>query len=427
MFGHVLFIIFILILLTSQPAYAYIDPGTGSMLFSVVLCSVTTLYFLLNSLIIKIKTKLFSEKSLAKVKHKFVIYSEGKQYYTVFKPILDEFEKRNIVVSYYTSAQDDPVLVENYEYVQKEYIGSDNKAFFKLAFLKADVCLMTTPQLDVLQLKRSKEVKHYSHIMHSIGFSMLYRLFSLDYYDSVLCDAEYQIPMIREIEQKRNLPAKELKIVGSSYLDYCMENLPQRNSPDNFCILIAPSWGAHSLLTKFGEKLLDELVNSTSYDIVVRPHPQSMLVEKDLIENLKNKYIDCTRLKWDFSANNLQVMANSDILISDFSGIMLDYAFLFKKPFLYVDTKINYEMYDFCDLDEEIPCKHRIANEIGKKLDIDNGDVENIVEIINQVKQDENLSEKIEKASDYTWFYKGDAAKNIVDFLVEKQLEVSEK
>ena len=59
-------------------------------------------------------------------------------------------------------------------------------------------------------------------------FDILLR-FSLDYYDSVLCDAEYQIPMIREIEQKRNLPAKELKIVGSSYLDYCMENLPQRN------------------------------------------------------------------------------------------------------------------------------------------------------------------------------------------------------
>ena len=123
----------------------------------------------------------------------------------------------------------------------------------------------------------------------------------------------------KEIEQKRNLPAKELRVVGSSYLDFCMGRLPQRIGSDNFSILIAPSWGAHSLLAKFGEKLLDELVNNTSYDIVVRPHPQSMLVEKDLVENLQRKYIDCARLKWDFSADNMQVMANSDILISDFS------------------------------------------------------------------------------------------------------------
>ena len=44
---------------------------------------------------------------------------------------------------YYTSAENDFILNENYSYVQKEFLGKRNKAFFKLAFLNAAVCLMT--------------------------------------------------------------------------------------------------------------------------------------------------------------------------------------------------------------------------------------------------------------------------------------------
>lgn len=412
------------ILITAQPAFAYIDPGVGSMLFSVVLCAVGALYFLLNSLILKFKTKIFAKKSLAKNNHKFVVYSEGKQYYSVFKPILDEFEKRNIEVMYYTSARDDEIFNENHSYIKKEYIGKGNSAYFKLAFLRADVCLMTTPQLDVLQLKRSPNVKHYSHIMHSIAFAMLYRLFSLDYYDSVLCDADYQIPMIRELEKKRGLPAKELLVVGSTYMDFNSQRLPQKKYSEHLEILIAPTWGQSGLLAKFGEKILDELINNTNYKITVRPHPQSVKVEKGLIAQLQRKFRNPERLKWDFSADNLQAMANADVLISDFSGIMFDYAFLFKKPFLYVDTDINYEIYDFSDLDEKITYKHKVASLIGRKLNIENGDVKNIQEIIEEINQNPDIEKNIELACNNSWQYRGNAAKNVVDFLIAKQAEV---
>ena len=208
-----------------SPAWAYIDPGTGSMLFSVVLGMCATAYFVLHSLIIKLKSSLFASRGLSKNNKPFVIYSEGSQYFSVFKPVLDEFERRQIPLVYLTSAEDDPVFREEYKFVTSEFIGTGNKAYFKLAFLRADVCLMTTPHLDVLQLKRSKFVKHYSHIFHAIGFSMDYHLFAIDYYDSVLCDGEFQIPLIREIERKRNLPAKELPVVGSTYMDYLVSKM----------------------------------------------------------------------------------------------------------------------------------------------------------------------------------------------------------
>ena len=420
-------LVLITLLVFIQPAYAYIDPGTGSMLFSVILCSVTTVFFLFNSLILKIKCKLFSKNTLSETTHKFVIYSEVKQYYCVFKPIADEFEARQIPVVLYTSSQDDPFFKENYKYVKVEFIGKGNTAYFKLAFLRADVCLLTTPQLDVLQLKRSRNVKHYSHILHSIGFSMDYKLFALDYYDSVLCDAEFQIPLIREIEQKRSLPAKELEVVGSTYMDYYAKKLPElKIQPSGYTVLVAPSWGPFSLLNRYGREILDKL-SATDYNVIVRPHPQSLIVDKELVDNLMNKYRDCKNISWDFSSENIKTLAKADVMVSDFSCVMLDYAFLFNRPFVYVDTDINLEALDSVDLDKQPPWRYGIMEQLGRKFVPDRDKMENITEFINEVIRDENLKQKIKLAGDYAWEKRDFAAKNAVDFLVKIQQEVSEK
>lgn len=420
-----LLVVFLLSTSFYNPVYAYIDPGTGSMLFSVILGAITTLVFIFNALILKIKTKLFTGLSNTKLANKqIVIYSEGGQYYGVFKPILDEFEQRKIHITFLTSDQNDLFFNDKYDYIHGEYIGKGNGAYFKLAMLHCDVCLMTTPQLDVLQLKRSKYVKHYCHIFHSITFSMEYRLFSLDYYDSVLCDAQFQIPLIREIEKKRNLKAKELVVVGSTYMDYYqnqIQNLPEIQD-NKFTILIAPTWGEHGLLTKYGDKIIEQLKNK-DYNIIIRPHPNSMLVENKLIKNLMNKYKNYSNISWNFDKNNLEVLSKSDIMISDFSCVMFDYAFLFNKPFLYFPTQENSEIYDMNDLDE-IPYRYQVMSEIGQALD--SNSINNISEFIEKYKSI-NIEEKIKNIKCYFWEQQGSAAKNVVDFLISKQKEISKK
>ena len=406
-----------------QPANAYIDPGTGSMLFSVVLCSITTIFFLLDSIFIKLKRLIVSDKKLSLNKHKIVVYSEGKQYYCVFKPILDEFESRKIPLMYYTSSKEDPFFQDNYNYVKGEYIGQGNKAYFKLAFLNADVCLMTTPQLDVLQLKRSKKVKHYSHIFHSIGFAMGYRLFGLDYYDSVLCDASFQIPLIREIEKKRNLPSKECIVVGSTYMDYNikkLEHIPSehQNIPT---ILLAPSWGNIGFLKQYGDNMLNQLKNG-NYNIIVRPHPQSLLVERNYIDNLMKKFAATPNIQWDFSEDNTFSMAKASLLISDYSSITLDFAFLFNKPFAYIKTDYKKYSKDSGDLDN-MPWNCLAIQELGHEIFINNGFPDNLQQVIKETLEDKALFPKIQKAKNYAWEYQGEAAKNVVDFLIKKQTE----
>ena len=58
----------------------YIDPGTGSILFSIVIGLITTLYFVAKTAFIKLKVAVYKDKGkLAGNKNSIVIYSEGKQ------------------------------------------------------------------------------------------------------------------------------------------------------------------------------------------------------------------------------------------------------------------------------------------------------------------------------------------------------------
>jgi len=412
-------IILAIVWLPVLPAEAYIDPATGSMLFSVVLGILTTLAFVFHSLWFKFKL-IFNKKNLSEKKLPFVVYSEGKQYWSVFRGILDEFEKRKIAVKYYTSAKDDPFFEQEYGYISGEFIGEGNKAFFKLAFLRADVCLMTTPHLDVLQLKRSKNVSHYAHVLHSPSDSTRYKLFGLDYFDSVFLNGDFQVEQIRELEAKRGLPPKELPIVGCSYLDDLQKRLCKTDDTKNgFTVLVAPTWGESSLLNKYGTKLIDKLLKN-GRNIIIRPHPQSLRVDKNLIRDLQKHYENNPSVSWDFSPDNLKSLAKSDIMVSDFSGVIFDYAFLFKKPFIFVNEKINSEIYDFSISDKPLFALNKIKN-LGFELKEENFD--KIDEIIVKMLSDDDFPRRAEELKNLIWKEQGKAAENIVDFLVAKQKE----
>jgi hypothetical protein len=392
----------------------YIDPGTGSLLFSVFIGLATAAYFLFRTFLIKLKS-LFLGKNKAVLNHSpFVIYNEAEHYWPVFKPVLDEFESRKIDLLYLTSSQNDPVFKCGYAHINPKYIGSGNKAFASLNFLEADVCLMTTPALDVYQLKRSKLCRHYSHILHDTGDVTCYRLFGIDWFDSILLSGEYQINDIRELENTRKTAKKELVVVGSTYLDDYKEKIRELPAEENhvFTVLVSPSWGQGALLGVMGEKLLESL-KDTGWRIIVRPHPQSKKSEARLLENLESRY---SSFIWDYKSENIDSLSKADIMISDFSGIIFDYAFLFDRPVLYHNASFNMEMYDAGDLDHE-PWKIEAVKRFGVKLSAD--DLSRIKEIIENAVSDNSLSQERKKAKETAWQNIGYSGRSVVDALVE--------
>ena len=399
----------------------YIDPGTGSALFSILIGAAATLYFLGRALIIKIKTVLSGGKISKSdvIANPIVIYNEGKQYCNVFKPVLDEFEKRGINILYLTSAEDDPLCKEPYNFIKSNYIGEGNIAFSRLNMLKADVVLMTTPGLDVYQLKRSRGVKHYSHILHMASDATMYRLFGIDYYDSILLTGDYQAQDIQTLENQRNIKKKQLVTVGCTYLDVYAEKIKSLPVEENhpFTVLVSPSWGTSAILSRFGEKLLDPLVK-TGYRIIVRPHPQSKKSESAMLDLLIKKYENVPNLVWDFERENINSLSKADIMISDFSGIIFDYAFLFNKPIMYVNQGFDIRPYDADDLGDDAVDKlwqFKTLKEIGVELKEE--EFGNLGEIIQKAADSQVLKLAREKAKDSAWQYRGEAGKRTVDFI----------
>lgn len=416
----------VLFIIIQNSLFCYIDPGTGSLLFSALFGIIGTLFFLSKALLIKLKTFSFADKINKKEnisKAKIIIYGEDKRYYNVFKPIIEELINLEIPTIYYSSSEDDKIFEIKSDFLKSEFIGTGNKAYAKLNFIEADICLMTTPNLDVFQLKRSKGVKKYVHITHSSAETSTYCLYSLDFFDAVFLNGEHQIRDIRELENKRNTIIKDLYVVGNPYLDELskMKETITKENNNKKTILIAPSWGMNCLFRRFGEKLLDNIVNS-DYNIIIRPHPQSLISDKDIIDKFQNRYKYKNNVEWDFNRVNIYSLSKADIMISDFSGVIFDYAFLFEKPVIIPSFTFDKRGTDAIEIDEEVWTFETIPK-ISFKLDENN--FSNISQIIEDSINNETLKNNILKAKEEAYMYEGQASKRAAQFLNDMLITIN--
>lgn len=405
----------------------YIDPGTGSMLFSLVIGLISVIWFAMRKLYLKVKYRNPGKEKSDTAKKDIVLYSEDKRYWTSFKGILDEFERRKVPVTYLAGSEDDPNLTETYEYVEKAAIGLGNKAYRKLNFLSARILLATTPGLDVYQWKRSKDVDWYVHMTHSIGAATGYRMFGVEFFDAVLFASDFFTPRLREIEEKRGSDPKQIVAVGCTYMDYLLERKNGVSAPRHDCVsvLVAPSWGPNSLLNRYGDRLIDALI-ATNYHIVFRPHPQSYLSEKELIERLQAKYPDSERFQWNRSADNFEVLRSADVMISDFSGVIYDYAFIFQRPVLYTPVDIDVSVLDEAWVDAPYwGCE--LLPQLGRKFD--DADFADLREIISDMLHNKKYADSIIAAREQYWQHRGNAANAVADYLIQKcnELKGAEK
>lgn len=371
--------IFILLIVAPSSAMAYLDPGSGSILiyfviglFASLLYSIKNLVFTFKAIFFKV---FFNNKYIQNYKN-LVFYSEGSKYWGTFKPIVEHLSHMGIEFSYYTSDINDPGLdykSKNYESI---FIGSGRFAIMSLNFLKAKVLVTTTPQLEVMFFKRSKSVEYYVHLVHAPIDVFKYNPFAFDFFDCVMCSGQHQINHLRMIEKARKLPSKNLLKTGVVYFDELLKEKQTTFNNHSMSILIAPTWGKNGLLKKVGFKVLEILLND-GFKVVLRPHPQSFINENDLIQKIENKYMNYDGFYLDKNSNPHNSMDDASILISDASGIIFDFAFIYEKPVISFNDTLNenrlLELFEINTLQKnkvkiwEVENKHKVAIEISVK------------------------------------------------------------
>ncbi len=315
---------------------------------------------------------------------RLVFYSEGKNYWVHLEGmILAILKSYDIPICYISSGENDPGLEFKHKNYRSFKIDEGWVRNWLFENIDTDVMVMTMPDIQQYQVKRSCYKVHYVYTQHSlVSFHMVYRKGAFDYYDSIFCAAPHHKTEIRAIEKLNQLPKKGLYEHGYGRLDSILKNKkPKPKKPEGKeHVLLAPSWGENSILELLGNKVVEPLLNS-GYKLTLRPHPQSLIFAKDKVQAIIDKHKDNPLFHFESNVAGQDSLHDSDIMISDWSGAALDYAFGLNKPVVFIDVprKVNNEDYELLQI---VPYEVSIRDKIGKIVSV--SDVANLAEHINE-------------------------------------------
>lgn len=302
---------------------------------------------------------------------KLMIYSESNGFYKYFADMIDYIcEHSDVEIHYVTSDPNDKIFEDPREQIKSYYIASDRRLVPLFMRLDCDMCVMTMPDLEKYHIKRSRvrENIEYLYVMHGVGsYVMPLRKGALDWFDSVLCIGIDNENEIRDTEKLYNTKPKMLVEAGYPLIDRMIADYEKSEKRENTRpkILIAPSWQPDNIIELCGEELIDTLRGS-DYDIILRPHPQMVRHVPEIFAKLHEKY-DGTNveIQTDFSSTN--PILEADVLITDWSGIALEFAFTTKRPVLFIDTPMKVLNPDYNKIPTK-PLDITIRNVVGKSL-----------------------------------------------------------
>ena len=285
---------------------------------------------------------------------KITFYSEGKNYWPYLENIINELLNiSNEKIHYVTSDQDDPGLQLKNSRISKILIdeGAMRNWFFQN--LNTKIMIMTMPDLDNYQIKKSKKTQFYIYTHHALNsFSSALRKNAIDNFDIIFCPGPHHVSEVKILEKFYKLPSKRLVETGYVKVDMLIEKYnyykkQQHNYTDSESILIAPVWGKHGIIEMGkGISIIESLINQ-KYNVVLRPHPETFKHSSEKIEEIATEYKHHKRFTLERNITDDTSLFSSKALVTDWSGIAWEYALALKKPILFIDTpqRINNDDY----------------------------------------------------------------------------------
>lgn len=348
-------------LLAPTRIFAYLDPGTGSLLLYAIVGVAASIVFTLKNLWYRVQELFFARKAgtaSAMSVPDILLHSEGGRYWQVFAPIAEALEARAVPFAYVTPDPLDPAIewANGKRYASVIRPGNEMLTISWMNRVRSKLVVSTTPNLDVFMWKRSKNAGKYVHVFHSPTTVEFYEKYALCYYDDIITVGHFQERAILELDGKRGLPRKELFCAGLSYYDVMVEELKSAegarvSDADAVpCVLYAPSWGSRSSLSSRGREIIETLLES-KYRVIFRPHPQSAISDVDALASIYERFSGAAQFSVDGNRSGIQSMREADLMITDFSGILFDFAFLFNKPILLAESSVSVGGYEAEDLD----------------------------------------------------------------------------
>jgi len=274
-----------------------------------------------------------------------VIYSESGQDWHYFEPLVsvlnNDLQRK---ITYVTSDPDDEGLKRQHELFKSIHIPEGLVLTLHFNFQKAGVVVMTMMDLNNLQLKKSISPVHYIYLFHSLGSThMVDHANSYDAYDSLFCVGPHHVAELRKRESMQGLKPRNLFEYGHPRLENLLVvamsyqmSATLADASETTTVLIAPTWGDNSIFNTCGDELTGMLL-TVGYHVIVRPHYTTLKMTPEVMEKIKQKYGDHDNFEYQDRMGESDSLFRSDILISDWSAMAIEYALGLEKPVLFID------------------------------------------------------------------------------------------
>jgi YidC/Oxa1 family membrane protein insertase len=195
---------------------------------------------------------------------------------------------------------------------------------------------------------------------------------------------------LRTTEKLYGLKPKAIVNYGFGRLDTLLQEKEKFAKPDSNLkdlILITPSYGDENLLEKCGIELIDTLLKS-DFRVLLRPHFRTLRDSKELIDSIKNKFGKNPSFIFEDGVIPPEYFHNSICMISDWSGISMEYAFTFERSVIFIDVPKKILNPDADDFPLE-PIEISIRKKIGHIVSTNNiREIPNIINNLNNNTED---------------------------------------
>ena len=358
-------------------------------------------------------------ENLSDFERSIVFYAENEASMNHFRTLIFELtERMNFQICYITSVKNDPIFSSKNKNILSFYIGEGASRTKFFLTLRAKILVMDMPDLDTYHIKRSKAYPvHYIYLFHSMFSIHSYlRKGALDNYDTIFCVGPHHVNEIKSTEKFYELKPKKIINYGFGRLDTLLQEKEKFEKSDynlKDLILITPSYGSENLLEKCGIELIDTLLKS-NFRVLLRPHFRTLRDSKELIDSIKDKFGKNTNFIFEDGVIPSEYFHNSICMVSDWSGISMEYAFTFERPIIFIDVPKKVLNPNSSDILLE-PIEISLRSKLGYIVSPNNLKI--IPDLIKDTNKNNKFSQQIRKMRSETVFNIGESAKIGADFI----------
>lgn len=233
------------------------------------------------------------------------------------------------------------------------------------------------------------------HMPHSlVSLQAVYPADAFDGYNVLFAAGPQHLREYEAMARARNLVDTIAIPVGYGKADILPVSKSERNPEERLHVLLAPSWGADSLLPRLGAALVTELL-ARDFRVTLRPHPLQVIESDKAYLDIRDVFASHPAFSIELPSGPPISMREADLFVTDYSGTAFEYSQMRRRPAVFVDVSRKIVNPDWMKLGLD-PVEVSLRTKIGVVVP---PDAEACAEAISNIAQgDDDWTARIEAA-----------------------------